>query len=485
MSKEIIFDEESEMAVLGCCLEDDGNIPQVFRILDTKMFYSKAHQIIFDAIQSVYSKEKTGDVMLVAKEIKAQNQVNRIGGLPYLYDVLERTVDVENADLYAEIVKENYMRRRLVKIGQKYKNMAYEIEKDIVDVVDEATESLTELTVKPTKDTFIPKIMHNTFDALLEAKEKMESGEEVEVMEMGFHELDMNQTVNQRGTMLTITADSGVGKSILIRNIVLNRFRKGYKSLMFTTEISSQMTSLSFYSILTGIKFDALKNAFAAQKNGMLSSEQWSKVQQVHAHVDELEGWVESGNVTIEYIKNRARELKMEKGLDCLVADYVQNIYANRSFGNRPLEIDYIVNQLASLAEELDIHVIVVSQLTMKDRRGRKKRDAVSGEGAWSGGIRNSSSCMIQLRNTDLDPRLSEEMYDGLTPHGTHAYTSDADTGRIELMEMKVVKDRYAEFPQSYGAVFLKPYHIMREMSKEEKKYFYDEWLDTSIDFQK
>ena len=470
MNKSIIYDEEAEMAVLGCCLDEDSSIPQVFRILEhSQVFYLKQHQIIFEAIQTVYAKEKTGDVMLIAKEIKSQSQVNRIGGLTYLYDLLKKVVDTKNAGYYAEIVKENYTRRQLVQIGQNYKTIAYEIDKDIIDIIDGATKSLTKLTVKPTKDTFIPKIMKDTFDTLMEAKEKMEAGEEVEIMKIGFHELDLHQTVNQRGTMLTITADSGVGKSIILRNIILNRFKDGYKTLMFTTEITQQMTALSFYSILSGIKFDSLKNAIVAQKNGMLSEEQWHKIYEVNKTVDSLKGWIESGNVTIEYIKNRSRELKMSKGLDCLVVDYIQNIYASRSFQSRSLEIDYIVNQLAGLAEELDAHVIIVSQLSMQDRKGnQKKQDLLSGEGAWSGGIRNNSSCLIHLRNTELDPRCAIK----------HC---EPDIGIKEIMELRVMKDRYAEFPNSYGIIFEKPFHTFINMNPEEKEYFYNKWLDLSI----
>lgn len=463
--QEIIYDEETERAVIGCCLEDDSNIPKILRILDAKMFYSRPNRIVFNAIHSVYSKEKTGDVMLVAKRIKAQNQVNRIGGLPYLYDLLESVVDTANAEYYAEIVKDNYTRRQLVKLGQKYKNMAYQDDKDIVDIVDEATESLTELTVKPTKDTYIPRIMDDTFEALIEAKEKMEAGEEVEILSTGFPEFDLKQTSTQRGTMLTITADSGVGKSIWTRNVTLDRFYKGYKTLMFTTEISQEMTSLSFYSILTGIKFNVLQNALMTQKDAILSSEQWERIKDVHSQVDELKGWIESGNVTVEYIKNRARELKMEKGLDCIVVDYVQNIYASRGFQSRPLEIDYIVNQLAELAEELDIHVIIVSQLSMKDRKFKSKDDPLSGEGSWSGGIKNNSSCLFQLRSTLMDPRNAEDS------------NHKADIGEQELLEMRVLKDRYAESPSSYGLVFEKPYHRMRAMTLAESDYFYRQWL--------
>lgn len=463
MNSQLIFDEESEQAVLGCMMEEAKTIPIIARILESsKIFYLKSHQIIFDTICEVYENSQSGDIRLIAKKIKDNNQTNRIGGIEYLYDILTRVVDTQNADYYAEIVKENYIRRRMIKISKQIGNMALETEKDLTDVVDKATQIVSELTIKPVESKYLPDIMRKTYEMM-----EFQSESEEEPMETGYDVLDRNHTVNEKGTMTSIIADSGGGKTTFLRNVMLNRFAQGFKVLMFPTEITEERMAVSFYSMLSGIPHRALK-----RKNKILSQEQWEQLSKIRERVDDMRGWIESGNVSVEYIKNRTREIKMNEDLDCLIIDYIQNIYANKFTNNRSLQLDYIINQIRGLAVELDINIWIASQLTMQDRRGQKgkKRDKTWGEGAWSGGIRNNSDVMINLRSTDLDPREADINWNGRP-----------DPGILEIIQVKIEKDRDAEYPISYPIVFDKPVLQMRDASREEQKFFYKEWMDIEI----
>lgn len=457
----IIYDYEAEQAVLGAMMEQGNQIPVIATILtDDRSFWQKSHQIIYSAIRKVYEANGTSDVMLVAKEIKDTDKVNIIGGLPYLHDLLVQTVDASHARYYAEIVEENYKRRCLLKIGSQFQEMAYDTQKEFMDIIDDATQSVARMIIPSSRSPWIPDVMNETFLKMQEAKDS----EVAQSLETGLYDLDEKHSINEIGGMTTITADSGGGKTTLIRNIMLHRFQQGFKTLMFPTEVTEDLMAMSYFAMMSGIPFDTVRKI--KQKKIKPSEEQWQKLDEINRNVGFMTGWMESGNLSIEYIKNRAREIKGDKGFDCLVVDYVQNIYSSKYESNRSLQIDYVVNQLKMLAVDLKLNVIIASQLSMSDRRYAKRDDTTSGEGAWSGGIRNNSDVLIRLRNTGLDPQETFQL--------------EPELGQREFIEVKIEKDRYGEYPKSYPLIFYKPCLIMHDpKTPEEKDFFYDKWINS------
>lgn len=444
---EIIYDNETEQAVIGAMMEDEKVIPTVLRILNKnpQTFYSKAHQIIFEAILKVYDEDNTSDAMLVAKEIKRKQQEGRIGGLPYLYDLLSRVVDTVNIEYYCEIVRENYIRRQIESASARFKTIARDQQKDLEELVDELEQIVTDISGVNTQDIFfLPEIMNDRLESLMERKELKEKGE-LREMSCGFYELDENQTASELQTTFVIGGSPGAGKSSLMRNIAYQRFIEGCKGLLFTTEMSKESVADCFYASLAEVPIDGIKKL-------SLREEQWDRVREVRYEVQDIVGWVDDhGRPSLPYIKSQARDKKNREGLDFLVVDYLQHC-AIEGYGNKADALEDFAYALDGLAHELDIHVIIVSQL---NREARKQSQAVSWGYKSSGGIEEACTCAMQLKRTLIHPKNGK----------------GSDVSVKEMISCSITKDKFGA-TNIFPLVFEKPTLQFRDADIDELELF-------------
>ena len=155
---EPLHDREAERAVLGAMLMDTDVIPRVMPILGETpdAFFTTDHQIIYSAAVDIYDQHSKADILLVADQLKKTDQLKRVGGTIYLYDLQARIVETENTEFHAQIVRDKWMRRQLIQASAAIREIAQDGEKELVDVLDESQEEIFRLNSLNVNRGFIP-----------------------------------------------------------------------------------------------------------------------------------------------------------------------------------------------------------------------------------------------------------------------------------------------------------------------------------------
>lgn len=397
----IIYDDEAEQAVLGAMMEDKDTIPNVVSTLGQtpEAFYNKAHQLIYSAISYVYEENNTGDVMLVAKEIKRKQYVNRIGGLPYLYDLLDRVVDTVNAEYYADIVKENFMRRRLIQTGDFFKRIAYAQESPVDEILDKAEQTIFELSHAGGGRGFVP-----IREALITAMDKIEerhSGDDngyYTGIPTGFVDIDSATSGLQPGELIIIAARPGVGKSTLALNIARNvAVNSKLPVAIFSLEMTSELLALRLLSAESGLSFADIQSA-------RLEQDEWKILGKAMGTLaDSAPIFInDSRGITMLDVRSEARRLKAEHDdLSLVIVDYMQLMQGNARYPVREQEIADISRSLKTLAWELDVPVMALSQLSREIERRPSHRPLLS-DLRESGAIEQDADLVAFIHREDL-----------------------------------------------------------------------------------
>ena len=443
MTHEPIYDRDTEMTLLGDMMDTPSIISSVFEIVEVNDFYLKSHQIVFDAIKKVYSERQSSDIRLVGKAIKESGNLKRVGGLPVLFDMLEYAVDPQNAVYHAEIVRENGNARRLLKGCSDVINLLET--KGYQAGMSKLSQIMPKTSTGQTVES-LPDIMDTYYLDILAKKAKLDAGEDLDEMTTGFYDFD-KQTASERGTMLVIGGSPGSGKSSLMRGIAYNRFKQGKSGLLFTTEMKRSAVSACFYSMLAKVSVKGLQKA-------SLDAAGWLRVKSVHKEVNSLVGWVDDiGHLTLNHIQSVAREKKHEEGLDFIIIDYIQKC-SSSGYDTRANALGDYAYELDSLGKELDIHVILISQLN-REERGRGRSSGAGYKG--SSGIEEAGWCVTSMRGTRIDPR------GGSRPD------------LCEIMNIEVTKDKTASVTM-FPLIFEKPTLTFRDTDEAERDLWRN-WL--------
>ena len=444
-----IYDNESEQALLGCMFENKQCIPSVTKMIKTGDFYRKEHQIVYEAIQDIFDKTNTGDIMAVAARIKEKDLVNRIGGLPFLYDITNHVIDVVNWAYYAEIVKRNSQMRH----WEQALNRA--LSQVTPDTFEESIETVTRAIPKEAdmESDYIPEIYRDWYEEF----KKDEGHDKSTDMDTGVLRLDQNQTTGRKGTIMIVQGNPGAGKTSLLWNIFYHRLMAGLKGLIFSTEFSRETAVQWMASQASGVK---LWKLFKGKKS-YLNDAEWESLQQVYYNISKFgKGWlIDRGRPSLNYVKAVIREKVVQGGLDFVVLDYLQNFYFPGAFKERTTSMEDFMKGLHALCRELNIHMIVASQLS---REARKMGDAVGWGGKGTGAIEETGWMVGTLKGSGLDPfdrgSLPEEW------RGT--------AEENEIVTFEITKDRSGPSNVVVPMVFEKTCVRFRDLTEPELVFF-------------
>jgi len=446
-----IFHAEAEKSILACCFESSECIPSVMKLITTEDFYIKEHQIVYDAIRDVFEKTNTGDIMAVAARIKEQDLVNRIGGLPFLYDIIKYHVaDVVNWKYYVEIVKENSQMRHFRQALNKADSQI------TPDTFQEAIETVMRAIPKEVdmESDLIPEIYKDWYEKFLRGEDIHDNEKD---MDTGLHFFDKHHTTGRRGSMMVIQGHPGAGKTSLLWNIFYHRLITGYKGLYFSTEFKRDMAVRWLAAQATGIKLWRLIKG----ERKYFDDDEMERLQEVYHNISRFgKGWlIDRGRPSLSFIKATAREKKIQDGLDFIVLDYLQHFSFPGKFDNRVQAMSDFLYELDALNKELGVQVILASQLS---REARKMGKPVSWGGKGTGAIEEAAWVVGTLSGTELDPGnrgIPQEDWDLKAEHN-------------EIYTLSITKDRTGPQGTMVPMVFEKECVRFRDLTIEEMDFY-------------
>jgi replicative DNA helicase len=396
-------DPEAERAVLGAILLDPGARLHIVDKVRDEEFYLEAHRIIFKACLDLYEKGEATDLVTVRNQLAEQGSLEQVGGASYLSSLVDTLPDVANVIHYAEIVHDKSVKRRLMAAAQRILTTCSLDHGE----AGEAVESAQKDVFKIAEDTLSGGLVHvrGITDREIEnINQSRESHSTLTGLDTGFIRLNEMTSGLQRKDLVILAARPSMGKTSLGINICAHAaLRNGKKVAVFSLEMAAEQLVRRLLS--AEARVDQKRIA-----GGYLAKSDWPKLEMASQALREMDLWIDdTPGITALELSAKARRLKQEHGLDLVMVDYMQLMSGGARFSSRNEEVSAISRSLKAVAKELDVPVLVLSQLSRQpERRGGDHRPQLS-DLRESGSIEQDADVVMFIIRPSVYDRDAED----------------------------------------------------------------------------
>jgi replicative DNA helicase len=417
----------AEAAVLGSMIIDPECIGDVIETVKADAFYRIEHQYIYDAIVTLFEKNRSHgiDAVLLREELQRRGHLEEAGGFDYIGKLMDSVPSSANVSYYSGIVKDKALMRQIIAATTEILNDAYEESGDPDEKLDEAEQRIFQITDK--------KITGNAVglkDLVTKAYELIEKreGSYITGLPSGYFELDDLTCGLQNGEMIVIAGRPSMGKTSLALNIAEHiGLKEKIPVAIFSLEMGKQQLAERFLCSVSQIDAQLVRK-------GMLSTEYYDKLVDACGQLSEALIYIDdTASITPLELRAKARRLKSRYNIRCMVVDYLQLMHLGaKGVESRQQEITTISRYIKALARELNIPIIILSQLNRspEGREGHKPRMSDLRE---SGSIEQDADVIMLLHREDYYHRGEEEYQDDNTAELIIAKQRNGPTGSIKL----------------------------------------------------
>lgn len=396
-------DTAAEQAVLGAMMLSRDAIADAIEILhDAGDFYRPAHQDIYEAILDMYGRGKPVDPLTLADELRERGDLVRVGGAPYLSTCVNEVPVAANSAHYAEIVRGCAVLRRLLEAADHIRQAVYEAKGDPEGILDDAQVALAGVLggSETVADTHVSADSEEYLDRLVHFQRE---GRSVGVP-TGFIDLDTLFGGFLPGQVIIVAARPAIGKSTLALDFArAAAITNGLPTILFSLEMGRDEIKHRLYSAQGRIPLHHIR-----QQSGM-TPEDWARFAKITPRVDNAPLHIDTeANKSLARIQARCRALQQNGGLRLVIVDYLQLMQSggSRRDGNRQQEIADITRGLKVMAMELQVPIVVLSQLNRGPEQRADKRPLVS-DLRESGAIENDADIVILIHRDDAYDKTS------------------------------------------------------------------------------
>jgi replicative DNA helicase len=365
---------EAEMSTLGSMMLDQHAIEKVAEILRPDDFYREAHRILYEVILSLAERHIPVDLLTVQEELRRRDQLEEIGGLPALVQIVESVPTASNAEYYARIVEEKAILRRLIRAAHDILQLADDPELELQDVIDRAEQAIFSVAQRRLGRYFSP-IDRLLLQALEHIERVQLSGRGILGIPTHFPALDYKTSGLQPSELIILAARPSVGKTALALNIAENvALRENRPVALFSLEMSREQLVQRMLCSQAGVSGNRIRH-------GTLTEEDWERLQMAAERLFRAPIFIDdTSGLSVLEMRAKCRRLKAERNdLALIVIDYLQLIRSHsRRAENRNQEIGEIARALKGLAREFEVPVLVLSQLSRAVERREEKRPILS-----------------------------------------------------------------------------------------------------------
>jgi replicative DNA helicase len=417
----------AEAAVLGSMLIDPECIGEVIELLERDAFYRIEHRHIWDALIGLYEKNKgVGiDAVLLRDELVKRNCLEEAGGIEYIANILDSVPSAANVTYYACVVKDKMLLRELISTAGAILENAYNQTGEPHEALDEAEQKIFAIT-----DRNISGSVMALKDLVVRSFELIENrqGSHVTGLSTGYYELDDLTCGLQNGEMIIVAGRPSMGKTSLALNITEHLgLIENVPIAIFSLEMGRQQLAERFLCSISEIDSQKVRR-------GLLSDEHYKKLANACAELSEAPIYIDdTSTLTPLELRAKARRLKSRHNIQCIIVDYLQlmNLGSGR-IESRQQEITTISRYLKALARELNIPVMVLSQLNRapEGREGHRPRMSDLRE---SGSIEQDADVVMLLHREDYYHRGQEDYEQDNTAELIIAKQRNGPTGTVKL----------------------------------------------------
>lgn len=363
-----------EEAVLGAILIDKEALVETIDVLRVDSFYKESHQHIFQAILDLFEENEPIDIVTVTQELRRKNLLQEVGGAYYLSYLTNRVASSANAKHYSHIVVQKALKRDLILKNTEIIREAYEDVTDVFDLLDKAEQQLYDISNNNIGKDY-DNMQNLTIKAIKEIEELIERGEEFTGVPSGFTQLDRKTSGWQNSDLVIVAARPSMGKTAFTLNMARNAAILGFPVAFFSLEMSSTQLAMRLIS-------SEAELSQTDMKAGKLEKHQ---VQQIITKSEILRNAPiyidDTPAINIFQLRAKCRRMRRKHNIQLIMLDYLQLMSGTGSKNsgmNREQEISRISRSLKTLAKELDVPVIALSQLSRAVEQRAVKRPMLS-----------------------------------------------------------------------------------------------------------
>ncbi len=354
---------DAEVSVLGSILLDDDVLTQLGDALSPEMFYREGHRKIFGAMRALQSRSEPVDLVTLSDELSRNRMLDDVGGPTYLIGLSEQVPTAAYAEHYARLVQEKYTLRQLIAASGKAMQMAYEGQLPLEDLLDKAEKMIFEVAEHKKSENFqgMNEVVQETFEyiTLLHSNKGIPDG-----VPSGFKDLDEQISGLQKGSLNVLAARPSMGKTAFALSIAQNVALRGEKTVaVFSLEMPSVQLALRMLCSEARVDMNRIRS-------GQLNERDFERLAHAAGRLAEAPMVIDDEpDLTVNALRSKLRRIQSQYGnLGLVVIDYLQLMSGSKGGGggneNRQQEISTISRNLKSIARELEVPVVVLSQLS-------------------------------------------------------------------------------------------------------------------------
>lgn len=386
---------DAEQSILGSLMLDPEAFNLVSDLIVPGHFYKPAHQKIYEAIFKLNATNQPIDIITVSNALQAVGELEIIGGTSYLVDILNKTVSAVHAVSHAKIIREKATLRKMISASTQLIERAYaEDFADVESFIDQAEAEFYKIGANKQSEGLAGS-MEIVKSSLLKIEELYKKKSDITGLATGFSYLDRMTAGLQPGELIIIAARPSMGKTAFSLNLAQNIVLRNKKTLAyFSLEMGRDQLMMRVLSSEARINMKDIRS-------GRVPDNAWPKLINSAQILSESQFFIdETSGISPFEIRSRARRLKAQHGLDCIIIDYLQLMDLKQKVESRERAVSEISKSLKALAKELQIPVIALAQLN-RGVEGRSDRRPMLSDLRESGSIEQDADVIMLLYRDD------------------------------------------------------------------------------------
>ncbi len=405
---------EAEQAVIGSILIDQESISTASEIVTPEDFYNRQYSTVYEAMLDLNREGKQIDIVTLQNKLREKEVPEELCSLDHMRDIIAAVPTSTHIRYYAGIVAEKSTLRKLIKASEEIESNCYEGKEGLDTILDDAEKKIFDMVQRKATDDFVP-----IDQVVLSAVERIEAayrtGGTITGLATGFTDLDYMTSGLQPSDLVLIAARPSMGKTAFALNIAqYMAFRKNKSVAVFSLEMSKEQLINRMIAMEGNIDATHLRN-------GKLDDSEWDKLAEAASIIGNSNLIIDdTPGIPVSVLRSKCRKYKLEKGLDCIFIDYLQLMSGDGRSESRQQAISEISRSLKSIARELNVPVVALSQLSREVEKRPDKRPIMS-DLRESGAIEQDADVIMFI--------FREDYY-------------DADTNRKNISDIIIGKQR-------------------------------------------
>lgn len=383
----IPFSEDAEKSVLGSMMLSAEAVDLASEALNTEDFYIPKHRQIFAAMLDINARNGAVDVVTLLEELERRGTADSSGGIEYLTELSIFTPSAANVSNYIKIVEERSIMRRLMHAGTAITRDAMQGSKSVEAMLDDAERRIFNIAMHNNEDTLtqIRPVVYESYqriNTLINLKGKLTG------VPTGYADLDSMTSGLQKSDLIIIAARPSQGKTALGLNIAAHAaIREGKTVAIFSLEMSKEQLVMRLFASEARVNMQNVNHGTPSSQELLKLAEANLTLANTNMYIDDR------SNISVAEIRSKCRRLKARNGLDMIVIDYLQLMKTPNGSDNRVQEVSELTRSLKILARELNVPIVLLSQLS---RKAAERKPAMS-DLRESGAIEQDADIIIMI----------------------------------------------------------------------------------------